>query len=150
MRNKSKGDCMTKPTNYEVMKSIDAFYLKKNFRKLLKLIAANSLIGIVEYYPTEGFIPEVKKTMAGNLVKTEYNKKWPGTVSSKKAKIDYYWIPKDKKDIIKLLDDILNYYGENDADATIDFFIEEDNEIILFITAHEEIIQVHKKFYEPQ
>lgn len=150
MRNKSKGDCMTKTTNYEVMKSIDAFYFKKNFRKLLKLIAANSLIGMVEYYPTEGFIPEIKKTMAGKLVKTEYNKKWPGTVNSKKGKIDYYWLPKDKKDIIKLLDDILNYYGENDGDATVDFFIEEDDEIILFITSHEEVIQVHKKFYEPQ
>lgn len=150
MKNKSKGDCMTKTTNYEVMKSIDAFYLKKNFKKLLKLIAANSLIGIVEYYPTEGFIPEVKKNMAEKLVKTEYNKKWPGTVSSKKAKIDYYCLPKDKKDIIKLLDDILNYYGENDADATVDFFIEENDGIILFITAHEEVIQVHKKFYEPQ
>lgn len=138
---------MTKTANYGVMKSIDDFYLKKNFMKLLELIAANSLIGIVEYYPTEGFIPEIKKTMAGNLVKTEYNKKWPGTISSQKAKIDYYWLPKDKKDIIKLLDDILDYYGENDSDATLDFFIEENDAIILFVTAHEDMIQLHKKYY---
>lgn len=85
------------------------------------MITSNGLISIVEYYPKEDFTPEVKKFMARELVKTEYSKKWPGTASSKKGQIDYYWLPKDKKDIVKLLGYIMSYYGDNDFDATLDF-----------------------------
>lgn len=138
---------MTDLTNYNLMRPIDIIYLKENFVEIFKSITSDSLMGVVEYYPEEGFTPKIKKIMAENLIKTEYSNNWPGTTTSRKGRIDYYSLAKNNKDIKNLLDYIMSYFNSDESDATLDFFIEDRNEIILFMIAHEEVIELNEKVY---
>lgn len=132
-------------TNYYSMKAIDLNYLTSHFFTLVKSLSSEASIGIVEYYPEEGFVPEIKKYMAENLLKTDFSKKWPGTRNSKKGRIDYYSLKLSNKGIKKLYTLILSYFNHSVSDATLDFFVEDEEEVILFIVTHENMIELNKK-----
>lgn len=85
--------------------------------------------------------------MAENLIKTEFSNSCPGTNNSKKGKIDYYSFEKNNKDIKNLFDYIMIYFNGDESDATLDFFIEENNEVLLFIITHEEVVELNEKIY---
>lgn len=137
-------------TNYDSMETIDLNYLTNYFVKLVKSLSSDASIGIVEYYPEKGFVPEIKKYMAGNLLKTNFSKKWPGTRNSKKGRIDYYSLKLSNKGIKKLYTLILSYFNSSESDATLDFFIEDYEEVVLFIVTHENMIELNKKNLKPQ
>lgn len=133
-------------THYGSMETIDLECLNIFFVKLVQSLSSEALIGIVEYYPEEGFVPKIKKYMAENLEKTSFSKYWPGTRSTKSGKIDYYSLKLSDKGIKQLYTLILSYFNHSESDATLDFFIEDDEEVILFIVAHEDMIELSKKF----
>lgn len=97
---------MTDLTNYDSMETTDLNYLTSHFVTIVQSLSAEALIGIVEYYPEEGFVPEIKK----------------------------------------LYTLILSYFNPSESDATLDFFVEDYEEVILFIVAHENRIELNKKF----
>ena len=133
-------------TNYDSMESIDLNDLTNSFVKLVKSLSSEASIGIVEYYPEEGFVPEIKKYMTKHLLKTDFSKKWPRTRNSRKGRIDYYSLKLSNKGIKKLYSLIVSYFNLSESDATLDFFVEDYEEVILFIVAHENMIELNKKF----
>lgn len=77
---------------------------------------------------------------------TVYSKKWPGTESSDKSRIDFFTLNKECKKILSENEKLL--IDKDFVEEDLEFFILQEDETKLFAIVHEYIFQVEKTIIE--
>lgn len=109
----------------------------KDYLTILKVLKDHAdEIAIVTYYPTaDNSDMAIKATLLDLHTKTEWMKKWPGTISSKKARVDFYDYNNISYNLLKKSRSLISINQEQ----TIDVFFLSNDKCVFYSVIHEDI-----------
>lgn len=110
---------------------------EKDYLIILKALKDHAdKIAIVTYYPTaDNSETAIKKSLKNFHLETEWMKKWPGTISSKKARVDFYSYNQSSYTLLKKSRSLISV----DQEHTIDVFFLLNGKCVFYSVIHEDI-----------
>ena len=110
---------------------------EKDYLALLKILKDHSdKIAIVDYYTVPGGSDmEIRTTLRNFHLETDWMKKWPGTISSKKARVDFYEYNQSSYTLLKKSRSLISVNQEQ----TIDVFFLSNGKCVFYSVIHEDI-----------
>lgn len=110
---------------------------EKDYLIILKALKDHAdKIAIVTYYPTaDNSETAIKKSLKNFHLETEWMKKWPGTISSKKARVDFYSYNQSSYTLLKKSRSLISV----DQEQTIDVFFLLNGKCVFYSVIHEDI-----------
>ena len=110
---------------------------EKDFLLMLKILKDYSdKIAIVDYYTVPaGSDMEIRTTLMNFYLETDWMKKWPGTISSKKARVDFYAYNHSSYTSLKKSRSLISVNQEQ----TIDVFFLLNDRCVFYSVIHEDI-----------
>ncbi|SDQ46461.1 hypothetical protein LHA31_04075 [Carnobacterium viridans] len=110
---------------------------EKDYLIILKALKDHAdKIAIVTYYPTaDNSETAIKKSLKNFHLETEWMKKWPGTISSKKARVDFYAYNQSSYTLLKKSRSLISV----DQEQTIDVFFLLNGKCVFYSVIHEDI-----------
>lgn len=110
---------------------------EKDYSTILKVLKDYSdKVAIVDYYSLKNNSDmEIKTTLMNFHIETSWTKKWPGTISSKKARIDFYEYNSSSYALLKKSRSLISV----DQEQTIDVFFLLNDKCVFYSVIHEDI-----------
>lgn len=110
---------------------------EKDYLILLKVLKDHAdEIAIVTYYPAaDNSDMAIKATLLDLHTKTEWMKKWPGTVSGDQARVDFYDYNNISYNLLKKSRSLISINQEQ----TIDVFFLSNDKCVFYSVIHEDI-----------
>jgi len=110
---------------------------EKDYLLILKILKDYSDKIAIVYYPSveNKNDMEVKKALMKFYIETQWIKKWPGTISSKKARVDFYEYNQSSYTLLKKSRSLISVNQEQ----TIDVFFLSNGKCVFYSVIHEDI-----------
>lgn len=110
--------------------------LENDYLLILKILKDYAdKIAIVTYYQvTDNNDTEIKQTLIDLYIETKWMKKWPGTISSKKARVDFYAYNHSSYTLLKRSRSFISVTQEQ----TIDVFFLLNDRCVFYSVIHED------------
>lgn len=110
---------------------------EKDYLAILKILKDHSdKMAIVDYYIIpDGSDMKIRTTLMNFHLETAWMKKWPGTISSKKARIDFYAYNQSSYTLLKKSRSLISV----NQGQTIDAFFLLNDKCVFYSVIHEDI-----------
>lgn len=110
---------------------------EKDYLAILKILKDHSdTIAIVDYYTVpDSSDMEIRTTLRNFHLETDWMKKWPGTISSKKARVDFYEYNYSSYTLLRKSRSLISVNQEQ----TIDAFFLLNGKCVFYSVIHEDI-----------
>lgn len=110
---------------------------EEDYLAILKILKDHSdKIAIADYYTIpDGSDMEIRTSLMNFYLETDRMKKWPGTISSKKVRVDFYAYNHSSYTLLKKSRSLISV----DQEQTIDVFFLLNDKCVFYSVIHEDI-----------